>query len=129
MKLNAFKFLTDENIPILVCNYLKDKGFDVVSIGEINFLGFTDEDILAFATAEHRVIITQDSDFGTLTIAENKPFLGIIYLKPGHILPKFTIIALETIFETLTEHITTPFIIVAKYQDKKVKIRLRAFGN
>ena len=51
------------------------------------------------AFSEKRIIVTHDSDFGTLAVLGGEPVLGIIYLRPGHIDPTFTCDTLRALFE------------------------------
>jgi predicted nuclease of predicted toxin-antitoxin system len=126
MKLENYAFLTDENINPITVEFLRAHGCDVFDVVEQRLNGNTDVFLLALATELNRVVITHDSDFGTLVIADGKPFVGIIYLKPGHILPKFTIQSLEAIFNEI-DFIEHPFIIVAKHNGLTTKIRVRQF--
>lgn len=82
--------------------------------------------MLNLATNQNRVVLTHDSDFGTLVIADGKPFIGIVYLKPGHILPQFTLQSLEAIFKEI-DLIENPFIIVAKHNGMTTRVRIRQF--
>jgi predicted nuclease of predicted toxin-antitoxin system len=82
--------------------------------------------LLTLATHQNRVVLTHDSDFGTLVIAEGKPFIGIVYLKPGHILPQFTLESLEAVFREI-DFIENPFIIVAKHNGTTTRVRIRQF--
>ncbi len=81
---------------------------------------------MSLATEQNRIVLTHDSDFGTLVIADGKPFIGIIYLKPCHILPEFTLQSLEAIFNEI-DFIENPFIIVAKHNDLTTRVRVRQF--
>ena len=76
------------------------------------------------AAIEGRVILTHDSDFGRLAIIGREPYLGIIYLRPGHIDPLFTIGSIEALFEAYPD-VTSPFIAVVRRQGERVFIRLR----
>ena len=51
-------------------------------------------------------------------------FVGIVYLRPGHIRADFTITTLEAIREHSPE-VTPPFILVAERTGDTVKIRVR----
>jgi predicted nuclease of predicted toxin-antitoxin system len=98
MKPLDWPLLADENIHPEVIEDLRARGKDVRSILGIG-VGLQDIDVLRFATAERRVVLTHDSDFGTLAFSEGEPFVGIIYLRPGHISASFvlgTIRAIET---------------------------------
>jgi predicted nuclease of predicted toxin-antitoxin system len=59
--------------------------------------GQTDPQILRYAQAVGRVVLTHDSDFGWVVIAQDQTIFGIIYLRPGHIKPDFTIETIRAI--------------------------------
>ena len=59
------RLLVDENIPMPSVAYLRDKGFDVLSVAE-SLPGITDEAILIEADSQQRWILTFDHDFGEL---------------------------------------------------------------
>ena len=76
------------------------------------------------AHQQERVVLTHDSDFGMLAIAQVEPFTGIIYLRPGHIRASFTIQTIETLAEQPID-VHPPFIIVAEQRDHAVRVRTR----
>lgn len=57
------RFLVDENVDKIVLGSLRSEGFNVVSTEDAGLSGHTDEDILAFAKREDRVLLTHDPDF------------------------------------------------------------------
>jgi hypothetical protein len=57
-------------------------------------------------------------------ITTGEPMIGIVYLRPGHIEPSFTLETLEVLFAELTE-VTPPFIAVAERAGQRVRIRYR----
>jgi len=121
---SELKILCDENIHPDVVDYLIGSGLDLQSIKGLNLSGLDDEQVLAYAFQNDQVVITHDSDLGTLVIAEQKPFYGIVYLKPGHILPKFTIESLDALLKANVK-VDPPFIIVIKHQFDAIRIRVR----
>ena len=124
MKLLNYAFLTNENINPIIVQSLRERGCDVFDVVEQRLNGNSDSFLLTLATNQNRIVLTHDSDFGTLVIADGKPFIGIIYLKPGHILPKFTLQSLEAIFNEI-DFIENPFIIVAKHNGITTRVRVR----
>ena len=123
MKVLDFPILVDENIHPEVINFLRKAGLDVQSISEQGELGLLDTQVLQEATEAGRVVLTHDSDVGGLALMGAK-FIGIIYLRPGHIRADFTIKTLEAIHENSPE-VTPPFILVAERIGDRVKIRVR----
>lgn len=124
MRLSALPLLTDENIDQQVVAYLRGLGLEVKDVKEEGLIGSEDVLLLRLAMSESRAIITHDSDFGTLAVVGGEPYQGIIYLRPGHIRPEFTIGTLQTLLIQDPE-LTPPFIIVAVRSGAQVRIRIR----
>jgi predicted nuclease of predicted toxin-antitoxin system len=125
LKLDELGLLTDENIHPQVVEALRRRGADVLDIKESGWDGMQDLAILRKAYIENRVVLTHDSDFGKLAVTTGEPMVGIVYLRPGHIEPIFTLETLEVLFAELTD-VTSPFIAVAERMEQRVRIRYRA---
>jgi predicted nuclease of predicted toxin-antitoxin system len=75
------RFLAKENFPLLVCRALSEQGFDIVSVTHV-CPGASDEDVLARASAEGRVVITFDKDYDTLVFRRKLPApAGVVFLR------------------------------------------------
>ena len=74
------KFITDENLGIKVPDYLKDLGFDIVSVAQIA-RGDPDKKVLEIANKQGRILITLDKDFGELVFKEKLIHAGVILLR------------------------------------------------
>ncbi len=125
MKLRDFPMLTDENIDPDVVQGLRELGFDVLDVVEVNLVGSTDLEILRYATSRNRIVVTHDSDFGTLAILQHDSILGLLYLRPGHVDPAFTLETIVALSKADIE-LTSPFVLVAKRRGNRVTIRVRA---
>ena len=71
-------YYTDEHVSRAVVIGLRQRGVDVLSVSEASRLGDKDEEHLAFALAEGRVLFTHDIDFlrlASLSISH----AGIVY--------------------------------------------------
>ena len=123
MKALDFPVLADENVHPEVIVFLRKTGLDVDSVAEQGNFGLSDIEVLKQATEAERVVLTHDSDFGGLALMGAR-FVGIIYLRPGHIRADFTIQTLEAIRDNAPE-VTPPFILVAERTGDIVKIRVR----
>lgn len=124
MKLGTARFLTDENIRQEVVAFLRARSLDVKDVQEEGLFGASDRRLLQLGLAEERVVLTHDSDFGALVIAAQESAFGIVYLRPGHLSPDFTIETLRAVFD-LDLEVEPPFILVAKRGGEEVRIRLR----
>lgn len=124
MKLCDFGFLADENVHPEVVTFLGEHGRDVRAAGELGLLGAADAAIMKVAASERRVVVTHDGDFGRLAIAAGEPFVGILYLRPGHVAPAFTIRGIEELLAADFE-VSSPFIIVVRRRGRRIRIRVR----
>jgi predicted nuclease of predicted toxin-antitoxin system len=66
------KFLADENFPLRAVDALRQEGFDVSSIREIQ-PGTNDERVLSLCEAQGRALMTLDKDFGDLAFQHRLP--------------------------------------------------------
>lgn len=74
------RFLIDENMGPSVARWLREQGHDVVSIYE-TARGSSDDEVIALAYSENRILITSDKDFGDKVHRERWPHRGIILLR------------------------------------------------
>ena len=76
------RFLADECCAVSLVAALRQDGHDVVHVGEV-FAGVTDDEVLALR--ERPILLTEDKDFGDLTVRLQKPAIGLILLRlaPG----------------------------------------------
>ncbi|MBX7205472.1 MAG: DUF5615 family PIN-like protein [Bacteroidia bacterium] len=126
MKLNDFGFLADENIHPKVITQLLSDGMRVLTVKEVNLNGKSDGELLHFAKENTLIVLTHDADFGKIIYAQKSKFTGILYLRPGHIKPEFTIITLKAVFAN-DFNLEASFVIVAEQVQGEIRIRVRQF--
>lgn len=124
MSLNEIKYLADENIDREVVEFLLGKGIDILHVPEIGRSGNSDLNLMRLAHEQDRAILTHDSDFGTLAFVDNEPFFAIVYLRPGHFDPAFTIESLEQLL-ALDLDVQPSIIITASRKGGKLTVRSR----
>jgi len=124
--LRDFSLLADENIHPDVSKFLCDEGFDVWQVRERGPRGADDSELIALSLEQRRVVLTHDRDFGKLVVAGFQPFVGILYLRPGHHAPEFTITSLRAVWDADLD-LSPPFILVAQRTDEMIVIRRRAY--
>ena len=117
-------FLADENIQPSVIQFLRSLDVDIISTLSEDLIGHSDDEIAAKAYAARRVVLTQDQDSGKLFHTTDTKFIGIVYLRPGHIAPAIHIETLNRMLEVSTELIQ-PFIVVGANLNGKITIRIR----
>jgi predicted nuclease of predicted toxin-antitoxin system len=73
------KFLLDENADHRLVGLIQALGHEVTAIAYDYPAGLLDEQVLAIATKEKRILITNDrTDFGELVFKKHHPHAGII---------------------------------------------------
>jgi predicted nuclease of predicted toxin-antitoxin system len=74
------KLLADESLDHGIIRMLEENGFSVYSITD-NCSGISDDEVLQLAFVRNELLLTEDKDFGELTIRFNKPNCGIILVR------------------------------------------------
>ena len=77
------RFLLDESADLPLRGHLRRTGHDATAIAHEYPGALADEDVLAIAVAEDRVLITNDRDFGELVFRLRLPHRGIILFRLG----------------------------------------------
>jgi predicted nuclease of predicted toxin-antitoxin system len=119
-----FPLLSDENIAPGVVDGLRARGCDLRSAWDEQLIGQPDVDILERATNQRRVVVTHDLAFGRSAIRSGTSFIGIIYLRPGHISAAFVLAVIDALRES-TVQVQPPFVVVAERQQSAVRVRAR----
>ncbi len=73
-------FVVDESTGAAVAEYLRSSGYDVLVVAE-TMPRADDADILTRATAEGRIVITNDKDFGELVFRSWQAHKGVLLLR------------------------------------------------
>jgi predicted nuclease of predicted toxin-antitoxin system len=74
------RFLADECCDAALVDALRKDGHDVLYAVD-SLRGATDDDILARAFSERRILLTEDKDFGELVYRFRRPARGVVLLR------------------------------------------------
>lgn len=75
------RLFADECVYAVTTNTLRNWGHDVLTAQEAGLSGHADEDLLAFATTEKRILISIDLDFSNIRHYLPASHSGIVILK------------------------------------------------
>ncbi len=80
----ALRIYTDESVHVAIAAELKRRKLDAWSARDVGNLGLSDEEQLEYASQEHAIIFTHDSDFLALAqewLELGKEHWGIIHVQ------------------------------------------------
>lgn len=75
------KFLADMGISQTTVHWLKEQGFEVVHIRDINMHRSLDSEILAKAKKDNRIVLTCDLDFGALLATSGESYPSVVIFR------------------------------------------------
>ena len=122
------KFLIDNALSPLVAEGLRSSGHDAVHVRDYNMQRADDADILKKAEAENRIVISADTDFGTILAVLKKRKPSVIILRrlfprrPKDQVP-FIISNLAAVEEGLQQ------VAVVVIEENRIRIRLLPIGG
>ena len=116
------KFLIDECVSRLIFNFLKNY-YDTKHVQDA-ISGVDDDEVLAVALAENRVIVTCDKDFGDLVFRDKKQHLGIILLRLNSTNPASQLVMLKKVIDEYIDQIEGNFIVATDCSVKVIKLIL-----
>jgi predicted nuclease of predicted toxin-antitoxin system len=75
------RFFCDQNITLETVDFLRGVGHDVVGTRDVGLAEAPDDEVLAFAIREERVLVTYNADFGDIRLFPIGTHAGIIRLR------------------------------------------------
>ncbi len=75
------RFLLDQSAEARIATFLTDHGHDATRVARDYPAGLPDEQVLAIAHRERRILIANDKDFGELVFRRGLPHAGVILFR------------------------------------------------
>jgi len=75
------RLLADQDVYKVTGDLIRSWGHDLVTASELGKATASDEELLALANAQNRIMVTRDKDFGALLFLGKQPSLGVILLR------------------------------------------------
>lgn len=116
------RFLVDQNLSPLVVELLNRAGHDTAHTAELGLASAGDLEILRVATEESRVVVSADTDFGTLLASRGtaSPSIMLIRLRTARRATELGDLLLANI-EAVAEDLDNRAVVVL--EDERIRVR------
>jgi len=116
------KFIIDNALSPIFSNQLQTHGFDVIHVRDMNMQKCSDEEIFDFAQQEERIIVSADTDFGTIIALRNEKYPSIIiFRRIKNRKPLEQVALLISNLKQIEEYLIKGSIVII--EDKRIRVR------
>ncbi len=120
-------FLLDENLGRSTSEFLRSLGFTTRTVRELDLLGSRDEELLARASQERWVILTQDKDFGNLLRFPLQAHAVVVLLRLADQTPPAIRKALQRLFSQVDPASLSDALVVVS--ESKIRVRRKTSSS
>lgn len=115
------KFLIDNALSPILAAGLNEKGYDAVHVRNIGLASASDPEIFERASIEDRIIISADTDFGTLLAFRKSSKPSFILFRQTDKHPSAQLKLLLSKIASLEKDLLSGAVVV--FEDKRIRIR------
>jgi predicted nuclease of predicted toxin-antitoxin system len=121
------KFLIDNALSPSMAEGLRKAGHEAIHVCELGMGAATDREIMNYALAEDLVIVSADTDFGTLLALRDLPKPSFLLFRRSDKRPIALLMQLLSNLGQFAEALETGAVVVI--EDKRIRIRPLPIGN
>lgn len=115
------KFLVDNALSPRMAEGLQRAGYDAVHVRELGMASATDSEILARALVDKRIVLSEDTDFGTLLARSNLLGPSFVLFRRSDKRPAALLIHFLDKIAEIEDHLEKGAVVV--FEDKRLRVR------
>lgn len=120
------KFLVDNALSPIIAKGLKEAGFEAIHVRDINMRSSSDSIIFEHARQNDQIIVSADTDFGTLLALWQYSKPSVILFRTSNKRPQSQLFLLLTHISGIKDALIAGSIVV--FEDNRIRIRALPIG-
>ena len=116
------KFLADESVDFRVVKPLRESGYQIEAIIELD-PSVSDDEVLELADKLESILLTEDKDFGELTFRLQKPNHGIVLIRMSGVGIEEKTLKIKKVLEEHIEELANSFTVITQTRVRIKKLK------